>query len=423
VRATVRVATLVRRFPELSETFILNQITGVLDQGVDLEVFAWGSGDLSTAHPDVEAYSLMRRVRYIQAPAERIPRVVQTASALLKGRAWLRPAVIARSLGSHRHDRSSSSLFLLHAAASFLSGPPHDLMHCQFGRLGLTGLALRKVGAFQGRIVVAFRGSDLSRHRETEGYEALFREGDLFLPVCDAFRTRLVSMGCDPARIRVHHSGIDLRRFTVGPRVRQPSEPFRLITIARLVEKKGVEYAIRAVGELVREGHSVEYIVIGEGPLREELERLAGELGLQAEVRFLGPRDHDDVIRHLEASHVLLAPSVTAESGDQEGIPNVLKEAMATGIPVVSTYHSGIPELVEDGVSGFLVPERTVEPLADRLRFLVDHPDRWGSMGQAGRARVEAAFDSRRLSGELVQLYRELLSPGPRSETGRAMRP
>lgn len=409
----MRVAALVRRFPELSETFILNQITGVLDEGVDLEIFAWGPGDLSTAHPDVEAYDLMGRVRYIQPPARRIARVVQTASAVAQGGAWRRPAVIARSLGPHRDDRSSSSLFLLHAAARVLSGPPHDLMHCQFGRLGLTGLALRRVGAFPGRIVVAFRGSDLSRHRETKGYEALFREGDLFLPVCDAFRTRLVSMGCDPARVRVHHSGIDLRRFTLRPRVRQPDEPLRLITIARLVEKKGVEYAIRAVGELVAEGQAVEYAIIGEGPLREELERLAGELGLQAVARFLGPRDHDEVIRRLEASHVLLGPSVTAESGDQEGIPNVLKEAMATGIPVVSTHHSGIPELVEDGVSGFLVPERSVEPLAERIRFLADHPDRWGSMGQAGRVRVEAAFDSRRLSGELVQLYRELLSPRP----------
>jgi len=404
----VRVAVLVRRFPELSETFILNQMTGLLDQGVDLEVFAWTPGDSEAVHPDVSAYALLGRTRYIHPKGARLARLGRTLSRVVGGRGWRSPGFLRRSLDLRRHEGAGASLFLLHAGATFLQGEPHDVVHCQFGRLGLTALALRKAGALPGRIVVSFRGSDLSRHRDTEGYEELFQAGSLFLPVCGAFRDRLISMGCDPGKIRVHHSGIDLRRFTWTPRHREPGEPFRLITIARLVEKKGVEYGIRAVAELHGAGREVEYTVIGEGPLERELRGLARELGVAEKVRFLGPLDHDEVVAHLGEAHVLLAPSVTAASGDQEGIPNVLKEAMATGIPVVSTLHSGIPELVEDGVSGFLVEERDARALAERTAHLMDHPERWGPMGEAGRARVEAEYDSVRLNRELEGFYREL---------------
>lgn len=406
----MRIAVLVRRFPELSETFILNQITGLLDQGVDLEVFAWTPGDSEAVHPDVSAYALLGRTRYIHPRGSRLSRLGRTLSRLASSGAWRSPGFLRRSMDRRHRGGAGDSLFLLHAGAAFLRGEPHDLVHCQFGRLGLTALALREVGALPGRIVVSFRGSDLSRHRDTEGYDELFQVGNLFLPVCGAFRDRLISMGCDPGKIQVHHSGIDLRRFTWTPRYRQPGRPFRILSIARLVEKKGVEYGIRAVAELHRAGREVEYAIIGEGPLDRELRALVRELEIADRVRFLGPLDHDEVVSHLGEAHVLVAPSVTAASGDQEGIPNVLKEAMATGIPVVSTLHSGIPELVEDGVSGFLVEERNAPALEKRLAHLMDHPELWESMGRAGRERVEAEYDSVLLNRKLEGFYRGLLA-------------
>jgi len=145
--------------------------------------------------------------------------------------------------------------------------------------------------------------------------------------------------------------------------------------------------------------------VVGEGALRGELERLIGELGVGAHVRLLGWRSHDEVIRLCGSAHLMVAPSVTAANGDQEGIPNAVKEAMALGLPVVATRHSGIPELVEDGVSGLLVPERDVDALADRLAYLIDHGDAWATMARAGRAVVEADFDIEKLNDSLERLY------------------
>jgi colanic acid/amylovoran biosynthesis glycosyltransferase len=107
----------------------------------------------------------------------------------------------------------------------------------------------------------------------------------------------------------------------------------------------------------------------------------------------------------MESSHILLAPSVTAGDGDEEGIPNVVKEAMAVGLPVVSTVHAGIPELVVDGESGFLVPERSVDDLAERIMYLCDHPEIWPQMSRAARRKVETEFDIGRLSMDLIALY------------------
>jgi colanic acid/amylovoran biosynthesis glycosyltransferase len=120
---------------------------------------------------------------------------------------------------------------------------------------------------------------------------------------------------------------------------------------------------------------------------------------------MIGAQSHAEVMRLMEEAHILIAPSITAADGDEEGIPNTVKEAMALGLPVVSTTHAGIPELVEDGVSGFLVPERDSAALGERLAQLVDRPETWAALGRAGRQRIERHFDIDRLNDELLVLY------------------
>jgi len=169
---------------------------------------------------------------------------------------------------------------------------------------------------------------------------------------------------------------------------------------------------IRAAARLLRAGRRIAYDVVGDGPLRPALQQLIADYDMEAHIRLLGARNHDDVAALLKRAHVLIAPSVTAADGDQEGIANVLKEAMARGMPVVATVHGGTAELVEDGVSGFLVPERDADALAARLDYLLAHPERWADMGRAGRAKVEAEFDAARLNDQLERIYRRL-APDP----------
>ena len=153
----------------------------------------------------------------------------------------------------------------------------------------------------------------------------------------------------------------------------------------------------------------VEYKIIGEGPLRDNLERLIQDLKAGETVKLLGGRDEQEIHAILDHSDIFMAASVTAKDGNQDGQINVLKEAMAVGLPVVSTQHGGIPELVQDGVSGFLVPERDTDALAEKLSFLIQHQELWPQMGRAGRATVEKNYDSDKLNDELVEIYTRLL--------------
>jgi colanic acid/amylovoran biosynthesis glycosyltransferase len=405
----MRVAHLIGVFPRLSETFVLNQLTGLIDRGCPTDIFGMARGDLGTVHPDVTHYDLLARDRYRHPPANRLQRVLGAGRALLSAR---HPALLA-SLNPGRYGKRALNLELFYAALSFQQQPPYDILHAHFGNLGLVGLELKRLGLFQGKLVTAIRGADITRtlRRNPGMYRGLAREGDLFLPISEFFRDKLVAEGCPPEKIRVLRDGIDIGRFAFRPRERAAGEPTRLLFIGRLEAKKGIFFALDAVTQALRAGHApLEFHIVGDGALRGELEARVAREGLSAHVLLHGRQPQDRVLEHLAKAHLLIAPSITSPEGDQEGIPNTVKEGMAVGLPVLSTLHSGIPELVADGVSGYLVPENDVAALAQRLTELLERPERWAAMGRAGRAKVEADYDIEALNDDLLRLYEGLLA-------------
>src|SRR5439155_17216983 len=160
------------------------------------------------------------------------------------------------------------------------------------------------------------------------------------------------------------------------------------------------------------------YHIIGDGPLRTSLERLAAELGLAQRVTFSGSLPHCEVKRQLRSAHLFLLPSVTASDGDMEGIPVALMEAMAAGLIAVSTYHSGIPELIEDGATGFLAPERDTEALAAKLAWVFDHPRECEDVALAARCKVEDHFNADVLNGHFAQIIAQLAMQAPARASG-----
>jgi colanic acid/amylovoran biosynthesis glycosyltransferase len=260
-------------------------------------------------------------------------------------------------------------------------------------------------GMVTGKFAVVFHGADLSTVIAKQGpayYHPLFARCDLFLPVSEHWARTLVAHGCPAGKVRVHHMGVDTRKLVFRERQLAPGSPVRMISICRFVEKKGIEYAIRALARALPGcRYPVSYSLVGDGPLLPALRALIDELGLAQQVHLLGWQDNDHVRELLNDTHIFVAPSVTALDGDQEGIPVSIMEAMAAGLPVLSTRHSGIPELVTDGVSGWLAPERDVEILADRMRTLINAPDSWPALGRAGRAHVVAEFDQALLEVQL----------------------
>ena len=405
----MRIAFIVACFPSLSETFILNQIVGLIERGHHVDIYADQRGDTEKVHPSVEKYSLLEKTYYLPPVPEDLRLRVLNSLPLLVRYSYQEPIALLRSLNFLKYGEPSVSLWLLYSVVPAIK--TYDIIHSQFGTLSYRGMAFQKINAPQAKLVTTFRGDDISRFVRERGdriYDELFQTGDFFLVNCEFFKQRVVKLGCDPNKILVHRSGLDCSSYPFTPRTPAADGKVRIATTGRLVEKKGIEYAIRAVAKQAKLS-SIEYNIIGDGELRANLQLLIDELNVGDFVKLLGWKNEQEIIEILNQSHIFIAPSVTAADGNQDAPINVLKEAMAMGLPVISTLHGGIPELVEDGVSGFLVPERETEALAAKLADLINYPESWSAIGKAGRAYVEEQYNIHPLNDRLVQIYQQLL--------------
>jgi len=280
------------------------------------------------------------------------------------------------------------------------------LVHAHFATDGLLALPLAR--ALGVPLVTTLHGFDVQRSRRAllaSGRLSWMRyalfgrrlreNGALFLAVSEALRAKALERGFPPERTLTHYLGVDLARFAGAG----TPEPGQILHVGRLVEKKGTSDLIDAVGRVA----GARLVVIGDGPLRGALERRAQGFGER--VRFLGALPPGEVAAWMKRAWLLAAPSVTAGDGDAEGLPTVIVEASASGLPAVGTGHSGIPEAIVDGVSGFLVPERDPGALAARLQTLLGSAELRSRMGGAALALAQERFDLTRQIARLESLY------------------
>ncbi|MFT7637510.1 MAG: colanic acid/amylovoran biosynthesis glycosyltransferase, partial [Candidatus Omnitrophota bacterium] len=259
-----------------------------------------------------------------------------------------------------------------------------------------------------------FHGADISRHIRLYGknvYKKLFESADLFMPVSLQMKKDLVELGCDPRKISIHHSGIELHKFGFDPEHDfAPEGIVRLLSVGRLVEKKGFFYCVQAVRQLVKEGCNLTYDIIGDGEEHIRLEAMINKYALGDIVSLRGAQSQLNVVKQLKSADIFLGPSVVAIDGNSEGIPNTLKEAMAVGLPVISTYHGSIEELITHGESGLLCAERNVAELVQAIKDIINEEDqRWHYQHNA-RLIVEDEFSATALNQRLVKLYQRIQS-------------
>jgi colanic acid/amylovoran biosynthesis glycosyltransferase len=402
----MRICFIVGKFPALSETFILNQMTGLMDAGCDIRIFAYERGKDAVVHEDVVRHGLLHHTRYFASmPSWGIARFLK-ALVLFPLKVIHSPRQVLRSLNVVRFGRKAWSLGLFYKTVMFLEARDHEIVVCHGGEQGILGLQMKEIGVLTGKLVTIFHVEDLTdmvKAMMSEELQYLFAKGDLFLPVSLYARDKLVELGCPQRKIVVHRMGVDVRQFDVTARRRFGSSALKILSVARLIEKKGIVYALEAMALL--QDVPYEYVIIGDGPLREQLEAKARDLGLVRLVRFLGAQDSGTVRRYLKDADIFLAPSVTAGSGEKEGVPVVLMEAMASGVPVLTTANGAIRELVQDGRTGFLVFEKDPAALAAKLRVLRHAPGQVESAARAARTLIESQFNIMALNQDLLKLF------------------
>ena len=423
-RRPLKIVIFTGEFPKLSETFVLNHVTGLIDLGHDVRVLHTREGRPDQVPRDFLTYQVQERC-VSTMPPDHWRRVMQTVTQPLRATHSRLGAIRGQSDKSTISTVVAESQGLLTQAEQNLIdlyavqqirekiGQP-DIIHCHFGHRPRTMFKYMDMGAFDAPVVCSFHGIDMSAHIRSKGpelYDDIRRRLAKAMPVSDYFRRRLIGLGFNPKDVQVHRVGIDTRKFGFSERRRGEGEPLLLVSVGRLVPKKGFAYGIRAVARALemRPGLPVRYIIAGEGDGHAELSELIATLGLHAHVDLIGAQPHQYVTDLLARSHAMLAPSVTGEDGDQEGIPTVTMEAMATGLPVLSTFHSGIPEAVVDGYTGFLAPERNVDVLAEYILHLYDNPDLGPQLGRQGRAHVSLEFNIQRQNQKVVELYERII--------------
>lgn len=392
-------------FPLRSETFVRDHASGLLASGCEVTVLALDGGDGSPWDPYEIGLGLPRIVR-----SARISRPLASRIALGVSRAFRMslgsPLLALRAVDPRRGWRAPSGQLLEAADALGLKSVPHrfDRIHAEFGPSGVVASVLRRAGLITGPLSVSFYGYDTTRALRYSGadlYADVFEDADLLLPNSEFLASRLRDVGAPQDRLVVHRLGVDIHRFAPTEKVRRADGAWSAVAIGRLVPKKGFSTLIRAVALTGESGPSL--TIIGDGPLASDLRSLADELGVTRRIKFAGWRDRADVSAELALADVLIAPSETAADGDIEGMPVVVVEAMAAGLPVLGTQHSGIPEIVRHGVNGLIVPERDVAGLAQSMVLLSDQPTR-ERMGRASRDIAVRELDHSMLMLRFVDL-------------------
>ncbi|WP_420348188.1 glycosyltransferase [Pelagibius sp.] len=412
----MKIAFFTNGFPMMSEPFIALAAASLIDRGHEVDIFGLSgieptgfSSDPSVQHKLRDRF---RNVHWPSAYGQRLLRLPAVSWRLARKRGLAALPVLKPQI----YRRGWADLTSSYQAEALADTGPYDILHCHFATLGEFVLKHRQAGILEGRLIVHFRGYDISEVVEAGGpgvYDYLWETADGFVANCAHFRDRAIGLGCPAEKIAVVGSGIDLKGFPYRDPLPAGRGPIECIAVGRLTPRKGVHVVVEALRRLAAEGRALRLTIVGEGDQRPALEEQVRRSGLSERVRFLGACDHGRIQSLLNASHVFIAASMTSPTGGADAPVNTIKEAMAVGVPTCATRHGGIPELVEEGVTGVLAEEGDPADLAAALERLLSREAEWPEMCRRARARVEQTYGNEAITDQLLEVYRRALASGP----------
>jgi glycosyltransferase involved in cell wall biosynthesis len=399
---------ILKGYPRISETFISNEIQLLETLGFNLHLFSMRNPREDFTHESVK--TIRARVDYLpETLIKPLPRLLYHNLILASKKPAVYAAAVKTAVRRFLRTRKSATIKHLFQAGYLAnrllpdSGVTH--LHAHFAHSPtsvamftsqLTGLPF----SFTAHAVDIYT-SDPRQLREKI---ALSR----FVVTCTEYNRRHLLEISDGHKTPIHRNyhGIDLGLFSNNsPNREGPDQPYQLLTIARLTAKKGLPTVLRAIKALTDKGLAINHVLIGDGADREKILALVNHLGLTSVTRWLGTQPHHEVLEHYRKTDLFVLGCEVASNGDRDGIPNVLLESMAMGVPVVATDISAIPELVENGVTGLLVPPRQPDRLAKAMERMLTDRELRHRIIPAARQTVEKNFDNRQLVQDLAEIH------------------
>jgi glycosyltransferase involved in cell wall biosynthesis len=402
----MKTAYLLKTFPKLSETFILNEILGLEKLGMEIEIFSLKHPEDERRHPAVSG--VKGRVAYVRSLKPKPVRTIVTLFHHLV--VFLRnPANYRRALRFYLREQKAVRMKEFMQAgvlARALRRRRVEHLHAHFANVPTTIAEIVRV-----LCDIPYSFTAHAKDIYLTPAEELQRKiaGAEFVLTCTGFnREHLRRIARSGTPIRLAYHGVDLRRFTPAPAPPGEPEVPVIMSVGRFCEKKGFPDLIHACAILKREGRRFRCRIVGYGELRDKLAGLIVELGLEDCVSLEGPMTQDQVIGVYRSATVFVLPCFVTDSGDRDGIPNVLLEAMSMRVPVISTGISGISELVEHMVNGILVPERDPGMVANAVALLLDEPQLRARLAENGRSRVIERFALENSARRVFEAFQEL---------------
>ena len=362
---------ILNNFPKISETFVINQIAGLIDNGIDIKILARNNPNEITVHNIFYDYKLEGKVHYLITNESR--------------------------LGFELNDLNIESLI------------DSDIVHAHFATWA-ADIAHNISKILNIPYVVTVHARDLYMNTEIDKLKRNLNDANKIITISEYNKKYIQRMlgEISEDKISVIRCGIKTNEFKRDINWHKGESRLRILSVGRLIEKKGIHLAVQAFVKICRKYENVEYVIIGDGPKKDEILNIISDNGMEDRISFCGVKSQIDVINEMRKADIYILPSIIASDGDREGLPVSILEAQAMQIPVISTRHTGIPEAVIDGVTGFLLTENDIEAIAEKMEVLISDERLRKKMGQQGRRIVEQYFKQEDEIKNLIKIINEI---------------